>query len=280
MSRHQGFFDGGSRGNPGVAGAGWFLEQGKGVIIDAGTEFVGLRETNNTSEYKGVIGLLRCALENDVSELTVYGDSKLVIMQVQGEWACRKTHLRPLCHEAKTLIDQFDVCTLEHVPRKENTVADRLSNIAMDTRKSQRGPGLVHGRGEITTIPRQSPKVVSPERTIHPGGTEVVRIRRQGGEVVQDCDVWVGGDWDKGGWSLERSKWYNPISTRLAGSPRKALQMYKGYLRDHQHLLQDIHELKGKRLGCFCALGDPNCHAAYLAMLAENPDAVQKLLDN
>jgi ribonuclease HI len=131
-------FDGGSRGNPGLCGAGYVIYtcsspwtensavepvKGKAVVSDS--------ETNNYAEYSALILALRRAKELGFTEIQVLGDSKLVINQQKGEWTCGPK-LRDLYNDAATLIAGFNSCVLEHIPRAQNTVADGLANEAMD----------------------------------------------------------------------------------------------------------------------------------------------------
>ena len=44
----------------------------------------------------------------------------------------------------------------------------------------------------------------------------VVRIRRKGDRVVQDCDIYIGRAWTMGGWNLSRSKWARGLTTARA----------------------------------------------------------------
>lgn len=136
-------FDGGSRGNPGIAGAGWVIHDPQGNPFDAGTCYVGNNHTNNVSEYTGLIKGMEAAFEQNIKMLMVYGDSKLAISQVTGKWKVHKDTLKPLCESAKKLYKQFDLCHLEHVPRAKNKIADALSNIAMDDKYSDHGLHLL-----------------------------------------------------------------------------------------------------------------------------------------
>jgi len=141
-----GSFDGGARRNPGPAGAGWALwDQKTGELIDAGTVFVGLHETNNVSEYAGAIALLTAATQRRPAPvvLTVYGDSDLVIQQHNGKWKVNAEHLKPHLQTLRGLSDRIPLCQFVHIAREANWVADHLSNIAMDEAKSRRGVDLV-----------------------------------------------------------------------------------------------------------------------------------------
>lgn len=52
---------------------------------------------------------------------------------------------------------------------------------------------------------------MSVEGPVLPDLPRVVRLRRQNGVVVQDCDLYVGRECTMGGWNLPRSKWAGPI---------------------------------------------------------------------
>ena len=124
-------FDGCSKGNPGLAGAG-------AVIYNYDTElwgrsqFVGNKNTNNEAEYRGLIIGLEEALSMDIKHLSVEGDSLLVIKQMTREYKVKSEKLLPLHEEASQLAKQFDSITFTHIYRKNNKRADELSNIAVD----------------------------------------------------------------------------------------------------------------------------------------------------
>lgn len=138
------FFDGGSRGNPGIAGAGAFL-----YTIPTSTnlswkikKFVGYKNTNNQAEYHGILIGLKKALELirretiNVEEIVVQGDSKLVIKQLNGEYKVRSSNLHQLytrCIKVITQINEFNVpIRFVHIFREANSVADQLANQAMN----------------------------------------------------------------------------------------------------------------------------------------------------
>lgn len=111
---------------------------------------------------------------------------------------------------------------------------------------------------------------------------KAVRIRRINGEVVQDCDVYVGRRITQGGWNLRQSSWANPFSVKEVGSASKAVEMYTQWLhtsKEGKALLSRIHELEGKRLGCWCDA--PPCHAQVLADLAnKHADGTELVLQH
>ena len=51
--------------------------------------------TNNIVEYEACILGLETALELGIRQMEVFGDSNLVLRQIQGEWKTRDVKLRP-----------------------------------------------------------------------------------------------------------------------------------------------------------------------------------------
>ena len=125
-------FDGGSRGNPGPAGAGAVLYDEGGYEVSSVSAFLNGNATNNQAEYTGLVIGLEEALELGCTELVVYGDSMLVVKQVDGEWKCKSDNIKPLLEHTRQLKSSFRAFSIEHVYRKDNSRADELANIAMD----------------------------------------------------------------------------------------------------------------------------------------------------
>lgn len=144
------YFDGGSRGNPGVSGCGAVLYDDAGKDVDSLYFYCGSDKTNNYAEYMALLKGLEMAEWQGINfgDLTVRGDSQLVIKQCKGEYKVRDKGLAILHGEIKQFVSDVtgvdvenisDVfANFEHVPREKNKRADELSNIAMDTRSSSR----------------------------------------------------------------------------------------------------------------------------------------------
>lgn len=130
--------DGGSRGNPGVAGAGALVRDTDGQVLAQRAQPLGTA-SNNVAEYSGLIDGLELALQladGDPVDVEVRMDSKLVIEQMSGRWKIKHDDMRRLAGQAKDLVrrlaDQGGTCRFRWIPRERNTAADRLSNLAMD----------------------------------------------------------------------------------------------------------------------------------------------------
>ena len=132
------FTDGGSRGNPGISGAGaaLYLPDGRPLAylsLYCGNDTTGKRiATNNYAEYIGVVAGMTMALAFGVTQLIGKADSKLCVEQILGRWKCKSSNLKGLCAIAKDMKSQFNQCTWKWIPRNENTIADQYANEAMD----------------------------------------------------------------------------------------------------------------------------------------------------
>ncbi|KAF3777897.1 Uncharacterized protein EJ110_NYTH44701 [Nymphaea thermarum] len=134
-------FDGSSKGNPGIGGAGAILRSADGKVIYRLREGLGI-VTNNVAEYKAVILGLRFALKKGISQIRIQGDSKLVCMQIQNLWKAKAKHVVDLSNEAKELKEKFS--SFEAL----NTEADSLANSAAKLQS-----GEVHVWHDQTTDP-------------------------------------------------------------------------------------------------------------------------------
>ena len=66
------------------------------------------------------------------------------------------------------------------------------------------------------------------------------------------------------------SKWGNPFKIGENGDRNQVISLYKDWITkgEGQFLLNDLQELEGKTLGCFCK--PHNCHGDVLVELLEN----------
>ena len=123
-------FDGCSKNNPGLAGAGAVIYK-NGIEIWADHLFVGTNNTNNYAEYMGLIFGLEKAIELNIKTLHIEGDSLLVINQMIGKYKCNSQNLIELYNKAKILVSDFDEIKFSHIFRNKNVRADELSNNAV-----------------------------------------------------------------------------------------------------------------------------------------------------
>jgi probable phosphoglycerate mutase len=151
------YCDGGSRGNPGPAGYGVFVEGPDGEKLAELSEYLG-KTTNNVAEYSGLLASLEWALERGHGRLRVVSDSELMVKQMQGRYKVNSADLRPLWEEAKRRAARLDGFRIEHVLRGKNQKADRLANAAMDRGTGRGGTGRPGGVSGDSLRGQESPK--------------------------------------------------------------------------------------------------------------------------
>lgn len=132
-------FDGGSKGNPGICGAGMVLYEKHNFSneIWCGSLFLTENGTNNEAEYKALINGLKCARLFGVKHILAEGDSDLVVRQMLGSYKCKSPNLIPLLHEAMSVKRDFLSFHIQHIPRATNYRADELANEAMSSKGSR-----------------------------------------------------------------------------------------------------------------------------------------------
>lgn len=128
--------DGGARGNPGPAAAGFVIE-GDAIGKKTGGEYLG-EITNNAAEYRAVILALRKLklligsekVKDSMVELHV--DSELLERQLNGEYKIKDDNIKNLFIEIWNLKTDFGEVIFNHIPREENTDADAMVNQILD----------------------------------------------------------------------------------------------------------------------------------------------------
>jgi ribonuclease HI len=85
--------------------------------------------SNNGAEYEALIHRLRIAVSLGIKRLQAFGDSKVVIEQVNKEWDFIKDTMDAYCTEIRKLEGHFEGIEFQHVPRNNNVAADVLSKL-------------------------------------------------------------------------------------------------------------------------------------------------------
>jgi len=125
-------FDGCSKGNPGPSGIGAVLYNNYKELW-VRSQYIGDTKTNNESEYCALILGLEEAIERGIQTLSVYGDSLLVINQLNSVYRVKNYKLIPLYNKVLALKSKFIYIEFNHVYREQNKRADELANLAIKT---------------------------------------------------------------------------------------------------------------------------------------------------
>ncbi len=127
------YTDGGSRGNPGPAALGVFIE----TLDKRYGEYLGTK-TNNEAEYAAIVSGLRkikALLGKDRAKKAAVEcrmDSELACKQLNHEYKIENAKLQPLFLEVWNLMLDFGEVRFVHIFREKNTAADAEANKAMD----------------------------------------------------------------------------------------------------------------------------------------------------
>lgn len=125
------YFDGASKNNPGVASYGGVIYDENNNEVTTYNNILSGKNTNNYAEYYGLLKGLEAANKLNIKNLEVYGDSNLVVQQMNGKWKVKSENLIHLYNACKDISQQFTSVSFHHVLRKYNKRADELANQAL-----------------------------------------------------------------------------------------------------------------------------------------------------
>ena len=124
------FTDGAAEPNPGPAAIGAVIKDEQGRVRAHISQRIGTT-TNNQAEYRAVIAALEKAIKLGVTHVDLYSDSELVVRQISGRYRVKSPTLKPLYQQVKHLQGLLEGLTVTHIPRWQNTEADKLTNMAL-----------------------------------------------------------------------------------------------------------------------------------------------------
>jgi hypothetical protein len=148
------------------------------------------------------------------------------------------------------------------------TVSDLLERLATDAERIE-GFDLADYLVKFDYREFQQPQATAPE-PVEPE-TRVINIYSN-----YKFDVYIGRENKKFG--LAGSKWANPFPFKVLGR-ELAIELYRVWITEGEgkHLLNDLHELQGKVLCCYCK--PQPCHGDTLIELIENNGKLSKPLN-
>lgn len=132
------FTDGGSRGNPGPAALGVYIE----TLNKEYGECIG-HKTNNDAEYGAIIFALqkiRALIGKEKSKnvhVDMYMDSELAVRQLNHIYKIKEERIQKMFMEIWNDMLDFGKVTFTHVPREHNKRADAMVNHALDNATRQ-----------------------------------------------------------------------------------------------------------------------------------------------
>lgn len=127
------FTDGGSRGNPGPAAIGVYIQDCFGNSLFKVGKQIGI-STNNVAEYQAVIEALNLVLANkenfrSLKNIYFHLDSILLVNQLTGKYKIKDKKLQALAIVVKNLEEKIPAKIFyKFIPREKNKIADFLVN--------------------------------------------------------------------------------------------------------------------------------------------------------
>lgn len=127
------FFDGAAQPNPGRLGIGFTVyKDDKELFCGAKPAGIG---SNNRAEYLSLVWLLEECLKRGITQLTCFGDSQLVVNQVNKHWQVGSA-LQEQAKIVDSLIAKFEMIEIKWLKRAANKRADALSKRALELKEA------------------------------------------------------------------------------------------------------------------------------------------------
>lgn len=141
------YFDGACKNNPyGHAGAGFLLQistkgSNESKKILEGFVYLGIAVSQNEAEYDGLLAALETMKDRNISVgvLNVFGNSKLVINQVNKVFRVRSARMRPRYEKTKRLLEgenNIEKYTISQVSKIKNFATSNLAQKAIKNQYS------------------------------------------------------------------------------------------------------------------------------------------------
>lgn len=129
------YIDGACKGNPGQAAVGVVIFHADKVIKEI-SEPIG-EATNNIAEYSALIRALEEAQALKAQRIHFFTDSELVFKQVTGSYQVKNPTLQELFAQVADLSKFFESIEIKHIPRAQNSRADKLATSALKNKQAK-----------------------------------------------------------------------------------------------------------------------------------------------
>jgi ribonuclease HI len=127
---YEGFFDGSAIPNPGTMRIGCYIKDPDGKVIFEYKQTLGFG-TNNEAEYLALLvlseHLLKLTSTHGLRHVRIFGDSQLVVNQINGKYKINKDQLRFYCSTILGRLKTIEDWSIAHVYREKNKQADTLT---------------------------------------------------------------------------------------------------------------------------------------------------------
>jgi hypothetical protein len=184
------------------------------------------------------------AISLGIKQLLVYGDSLLVIQQVNKEWDCNKEMMDAYVQEVRELENKFSSLEVHHVVREHNVGADILSKLG-STRTQVPAGAFVQ---ELKQPSINSPPQVTTDSGLHQPDREVMMLGEDWREAyidfIRDQRLPTGMDAKsaEAACVMCRSKGFVLVDSKLYRHGARSGVLMKCVTREDVHdILREIH---------------------------------------
>lgn len=98
-------------------------------MLESSKGFLGIT-TNNVAEYTAILEAARAAMRFNPEKIVFKTDSELIARQFSGIYKIRDERLKKIHNDIKKVIGKIPF-SVEHIPREQNRLADKLSKEAV-----------------------------------------------------------------------------------------------------------------------------------------------------
>ncbi|MDR0591335.1 MAG: reverse transcriptase-like protein [Candidatus Nomurabacteria bacterium] len=128
--------DGGSRGNPGLSAAGYYITSSDGTVLARGGEFIGVTNSRQ-AEYVALRVGIEKVLELGLKKVVFKLDNLMVVGHMNGLYKIKNRELWPIYDEIAELLKKLESYSFIHVKRELNAEADSEVNRILDEKVSK-----------------------------------------------------------------------------------------------------------------------------------------------
>jgi ribonuclease HI len=201
--------------------------------------------SNNEAKYEAQLHGLCLAISLGIKRLLVYGDSLLVVQQVNKEWDCNKETMDAYVQEVRKLENKFSDLEVHHVVREHNVGADILSKLGSTHAQVLMGVFVQElKRPSIKSSPQ-----ITTDAHLHQPDREVMTLGEDWREAyidfIRDQRLPSGMDARsaEAGRVMRRSKGFFLVNSNLYRRGARSGVLIKCVTREDSYdILREIHE--------------------------------------
>jgi ribonuclease HI len=197
--------------------------------------------SNNEAEYEALLHGLRLAASLGIKRLLVYGDSAVVINQLNKSWDRNKENMDAYCLEVRKLENKFYGLEFHHVVRDNNIAADVLSKLG--STRAQVLAGVFIHELHAPSIPEPAPLTTIPAHPLT--GQEVMMIDVDWRQPFIDYlnEQKVPSDKNLAEQLIRRAKFYVLVGDKLYRRGASSRVLMKCIPRQEgKDILEEIHK--------------------------------------